>query len=168
MEKCIKELYQISKEANKMDREIQMGDILNMLGQHLAEIIGNHPNDTFLYAEADEGFREAAIFHDEGDKVIYYNPSQELFDDIGRLWEVAEPDKKWAVMMYDVKDGKFDAKFVFPEDLDPEKSIVDRREDALIERYGNKDVIYPDIGNHFRNLTNDDFGANNRQLPPAK
>jgi hypothetical protein len=132
-------------------------EILNIIGQHVADIVGAHPNDTFLYVEADAGSRDAGIFQDIGDKVIYHDPTDDLFDDIGRLWEMAEPDKKWAVMLYDVKEGKFDAQFTFPEDLNLDDSIYDRREHALATRYGDKPVIYPEPGDWFHDLTEDDL-----------
>jgi hypothetical protein len=132
-------------------------EILNTIGQHIADIVGAHPNDTFLYVEADSGSRDAGIFQDIGEKVIYHDPTEDLFDDIGRLWEMAESDKKWAVMQYDVKEGKFDAQFTFPEDISSDDSIHDRREHALAMRYGEKPVIYPEPADWFHDLTEDDL-----------
>ena len=57
-----------------MDPRIQMGDMLNGIGQHLADILEQHPDGAYMYAEVDEGSCEAGVFHDEGEQVVYYYP----------------------------------------------------------------------------------------------
>lgn len=140
-----------------MDPRIQMGDMLNGIGQHLGDILEHHPEGTYMYAEVDEGSCGAGVFLDEGEQVVYYRPSDELIDALFDLWGFAEADKKWAVLHYEVKNGAFAARFSYPDQIDPEESIVERRERALYERYGDKPVIYPEPDENFRMLTLDDF-----------
>lgn len=140
-----------------MDPRIQMGDMLNGIGQHLADILEHHPDGAYLYAEMDEGYCEAGVFYDEGEHVVYYGPSDELFNALHELWEFAEADKKWAVLHYEVKNGAFDARFSYPDQIDPVEAGFERRERALYERYGDKPVIYPEPDENFRMLTSDDF-----------
>lgn len=140
-----------------MDPRIQMGDMLNGIGQHLADLIEQHPDGAYLYAEVSEGFCEAGVFHDEGEQMVYYDPSDELFGALLELWEFAEADKKWAVLHYEVKEGAFNARFAFPDQLDSEEFGFERRERALRARYGDKPVIYPKSDEDFRELTLDDF-----------
>ena len=104
-----------------MDRRVHLGDMLNAVGQHLADIIGDHPDGTYLYVEADEGSYDTAIFHDGGDAIVYHDPSQELFDELIKIWEFAETHEKWAVMHYEVNNGKFDTRFEFSDQLIPER-----------------------------------------------
>jgi hypothetical protein len=140
-----------------MDPRIQMGDMLNGIGQHLADILEHRPDGTYMYAEVSAGSCDAGVFYDEGEQVFYYDPSDELLDALFDLWELAEADKKWAVLHYEVKEGAFDARFSYPDQIDPEESIVERRGRALQERYGDKPVIYPEPDESFRMLTLDDF-----------
>lgn len=140
-----------------MDPRIQTGDMLNAIGQHLCDIIEQHPDGTYMYAEVGEGSCEAGVFLDEGQQVVYFEPNDELFDALFDLWAFAEADKKWAVLHYEVKDGTFEARFSYPDQLDPDESGFDRRERALLERYGEKPVIYPKQDGNFRTLTLDDF-----------
>jgi hypothetical protein len=134
-----------------------MGDMLNGIGQHLADILEHHPDGTYMYAEVSAGSCDAGVFYDEGEQVVYYDPSDELFDALFDLWEFAEADKKWAVLHYEVKNGAFAVRFSYPDQIDPEESIVERRGRALHERYGDKPVIYPEPDESFRMLTLDDF-----------
>lgn len=50
-------------------------------------------------------------------------------------------------MEYDVNDGKFEANYRYPEEVDVEVFDIDsgRREAALKVRYGDKPVVYPPI-----------------------
>ncbi len=148
-----------------MDPRIQMGDMLNGIGQHLADILEHHPDGTYLYAEMDEGYCEAGVFYDEGEQVVYYGPSGELFNALHELWEFAEADKKWAVLHYEVKEGAFDARFSYPDQIDPEEAGFERRGRALHERYGDKPVIYPEPDESYRMLTLDDFPDDDETSP---
>lgn len=139
------------------EQEEKVGDILAGLGQHVAEIIGRDPDGSFLYAEFDEGLYEVAIFHDEGDKIVYYDADEVLFDEIINLWNTALDNEKWSVLTYDVKGDEFNSLFIYPDQLDPEEEDYERRERLVRARYGDKPVIYPDLGPNAVRLTPDDL-----------
>lgn len=140
-----------------MTNNIKMGDILNAIGQELAYILDRVPDGAFFYAEGDDESYSASIFSPEGDVIVFYKPTDVIFDHVIELWHTAEEEKKWAVLEYDVAEGKFEASFTFPEQLDPEDIEDDRRERALRKRFGDTPVIYPDIGPNAATLTLDDF-----------
>lgn len=135
----------------------KMAKILATIGQHLAEITETEPEGTYLYAEAEGDWQEASIFKEDGENVAYWRPDGELFDAIDRLWQAADGDKKWLVMEYFVAEGRFDADFLYPDQLDPEETSYDRRERALEKRFGDKPVIYPPMEDDFHELTEDDL-----------
>jgi hypothetical protein len=122
-----------------------LGPLLEDIGRQIFEDIGEDPDGVFLYAEAGDGWVERSVFKDKGSYVQYYPSSVELCEAIIEAWEAEPPDKRWAVMMYEIKDGRFDATFRFPEEIDPKFVGIQRREDALRERYGDKPVKYPPI-----------------------
>lgn len=122
-----------------------LGPMLADLGGEIADIVGGQVDGALLYVEAGEGWASAAIFRDEGDAIRYFDPSSELFDLIHELWNAQEPSKRWAVMEYVVEGTKFDAQFLYPEQIDPEESEVERRPRALKRRFGDKPVIYPPV-----------------------
>jgi hypothetical protein len=126
-----------------MTNNIRMGDILNDIAQEIAEMLGRLPDNAFLYAEADGEGREASIFAENNDGIFCRQPSDEMFELVGELWEAADDDKKWAAVEYDIADGKFEANFIFPEQIDPEDISDDRRERALRKRYGDRPITYP-------------------------
>lgn len=123
----------------------ELGDALNAIGQLVANVLNKVPEDVFVFIEAGDQWYGAAIFENLEDKVTYYEFEDGSLDEIVLpLWEAAEPDKKWSLLLYDIKDGAFDAEFVYTADMSQSPFEHDYREDALIARYGNKPVIYPE------------------------
>jgi hypothetical protein len=134
-------------EAGKMpeDKYDVLGPILSKIGGELAQIVGGDPDGTFLYAEGGEGWMASGVFKDEGSSVRYFRPSRELGDLLLEVWNAEEPNKRWAVMEYEVQGTKFHVKFQFPEEIDPEESELERRPRALERHFGDKPVIYPPL-----------------------
>ena len=122
----------------------EIGDMLNTIGQHAANVLGKIPADVFVYLRAGDQWMEGAIFDNLENEVIYHDPSAEMVELVIRLWEAADPDKKWEMLHYDIKDDAFEVEYFYPEQLDPEEGSPDHRERALAKRYGNKPVIYPE------------------------
>ena len=128
-----------------MQGSVKMGNILNDIVQEIAEMLGRLPDNAFLYAEVDDEGREASVFTENNSGIFSHRPSDELFALVGELWEAADDDKKWAAVEYDVDEGKFEANFIFPEQIDPEDISDDRRERALRKRYGDRPITYPPL-----------------------
>jgi hypothetical protein len=114
----------------------EIGDMLNAIGQHTADILGKIPDDVFVYIEAGDQMQGGAVFDNLEDQVIYYNPSIPMCEEIQRLWDAADSDKKWQMIYYDIKDGKFSVEYVYLNQGDPDFYEHDYREDALVARYG--------------------------------
>lgn len=85
----------------------------------------------------------SGVFKEDGAAVRYFRPTRALGDLLLRAWNAEDPDKRWAVMEYEIKGTKFDVKFLFPDEIDPGESEVERRPRALKRRFGDKPVIYP-------------------------
>jgi hypothetical protein len=125
--------------------DAKMGSTLEGIGQLIADILNEKGSEgAFMHAQAGDMWQAAGIFRDLGNQVIYRDPSQALIEAIQDLWEFADDDKKWVELFYTIADGKFDAQFTFPDDVDPTESNFERRERALSERYGDKPVDYSD------------------------
>lgn len=137
------------------------GDLLNAIGQHAADILEKVPDNVFIFIEAGDQWMGASVFENLENEVIYHHPSDELLDDIQRLWDAAEADKKWSIIHYDIKDGNFDAKFLYTADLKHHPFEYHYRQDALDARYGNKPIIYPPMDDgDWHELSEDDLPDN--------
>ncbi len=142
----------------------EMGDLLNQIGQQVTNILGKVPNDVFVFIEAADQMSGGAIFENLPEQVVYHDFGHETHDTILELWEAAAPDKKWSMLLYDIKDGKFSADFLYTDDLEGEWYALDYREDALRARYGDKPVIYPPMDDgDWHEVTEEDLSED----PPA-
>ena len=127
----------------------QLGPLLGAVGELAADEIGGDPNGIYLYVEVGDRWMSVNVFRDEGDVVRNYPSEPELTDLLWKLWKLENRDRKmrWAVMEYEIRDGKFDAEFAYPDQVDVESYDVDRREIALRKRFGDKPNIYPPMPN---------------------
>lgn len=134
------------------DKFEKLGPMFGAVGVEAATIIGGDPDGLYLYVEVGKGWIESSVFRDEGDVVRYYSASSDLNDVIMEAWEAEVLAKRWAVMEYEVQGTKFDVQFRFPDEVDVESFEVDRREEALKRRYGDKPILYPPVPEHFMEL----------------
>lgn len=87
---------------------------------------------------------EGAIFDNLENEVIYHDSNDDMVKLVMRLWDAADPAKKWEMLHYDIKNGTFAVEYFYPDQLDPEEGSPDHRERALAKRFGDKTVIYPE------------------------
>ncbi len=127
------------------DKFETLGPLMNQIGQELADIVGGDPEGVFLYVEIGEGWVSPSVFKEDREVVRYLDSEQTGLDDLlFEAWHAEPEGKRWSVMEYDIKDGKFDAVFKYPEEVDVETVQDDlRRDEALRKRYGDKPVVYP-------------------------
>lgn len=124
-----------------------LGPLMNEIGGELVHVVGGNPDDIFLYVEIGDRWISYSIFKDEGDLIRYYDTKDEILTEL--LWDAwyAESEeggiKRWSIMEYDIKDGKFDAIFKYPDEVDVEVIDDERRQAALRARFGDKPVVYP-------------------------
>jgi hypothetical protein len=130
-------------EMIERDKYDALGPVYAEIGKECVTIIGRKPDNLYLFGEAGEGYSGGGIFVDEGDSVRYYDPSSHLCDLLLQAWEAEGESQKWAIMEYEIKDSAFDAKLIYPDEIDQDLSISERRELYLQRRFGNKPVIYP-------------------------
>lgn len=136
----------------------KMANLLNQLGQQVANTLGRVPDEVFVFIEAADQMSGGAIYESLPEQVIYHDFGHEIHETVLELWEESEPDKKWSMLLYDIKDGTFDATFLYTNDLEQEFYSLDYLEEALKIRYGDKPVIYPEMAEgNWQELTKDDL-----------
>jgi len=121
-----------------------LGPIMSEVGQVLAEIADGDPEGVFLYVEFGPGWIGPSVFKAEGSAVRNFECNRELYRLLGDAWHTAPEGKRWSVLEYGIKDGKFSVAFRYPEEVDVESAFdASRRRAALLAHYGDKPVIYP-------------------------
>jgi hypothetical protein len=129
------------------DKLDKLGPLFNEVGGEIAEIVGGNADGAYLYAELSGGSVAAGVFHDDGKAIRYFDPTRPLNELLIEAWESENTDesKRFAVVEYAVVGGRFKVEFQYPEEMKRGEFIDDRRERALVKRYGDRQVIYPPI-----------------------
>jgi hypothetical protein len=130
------------------DKYDLLGPIMSDIGQEAVHIVGGDRSGILLYAEIGDRWNSLSLFRDEGDVVRYFRMSERMDDLLWEAWYAESEEggnKRWSVLEYDIHDGKFDASFRYPDQVDVE--IYDhgdqRRQSAVRARFGDKPVVYP-------------------------
>lgn len=139
------------------DKRLKVGRLIERIGAEGAAIVGGNPEGTYIYAEVEPGVVFASVFKEESQSVRYFDCTSELSDLIMDAWEAENPDdhKRWTVLEYEVRGGKFDVHLTYSDELNPRDHASDRLELALRKRYGTKPVVYPPIPERFEELRRD-------------
>jgi hypothetical protein len=138
------------------DKLDALGPALSEVGLEMVAVAGGDTTGLYLHAEAGEGWVGPSLFRDEGDRVSYLRLGRSKLGDLIITARETEPDlgKRWSVMEYVIEDGKYEAKFKFPDEVDVEGEgdSIERRDAFLKARYGEKPVVYPELEGDFFEL----------------
>lgn len=118
--------------------------LLNEIGRLLAEDREYPFEPTLLYAQLDRNVIGESIFKELGNQVLYRRPVIEglpyaLLD----LWEIQEGDDRWMEMEYLLRDGRFEVAYIYPDAIDAEEDVVERRARSVRRHFGEKPIVYP-------------------------
>jgi hypothetical protein len=125
-----------------------LGPLMNDIGQEILSIIGGDTEDIFLYVEIGEGWIGSSVYKNEEDCIRYYRTRDSNLSNLLREAWLAEPEgqnMRWSVLEYNIRGGKFDVVFRYPEEVQVDVYDKDdgRREAAVRARFGDKPVVYP-------------------------
>ncbi|WHO41093.1 hypothetical protein PMI04_003710 [Sphingobium sp. AP49] len=128
------------------DKLAILGPLFNEVGVELVHIVGGDPDGIFLYVEVGDRWISPNVFKDEGRQIRNLDSNRVLSDLLWKAWHAESEEggiKRWSIMEYEIKDGKFDVSFRYPDEVDVEVIDDERRQAALRARFGDKPVVYP-------------------------
>ena len=118
--------------------------LLNEIGQLLAQDRDYPGVDTLLYAEVGHDYIGESIFKILGNQFLYRRPlNRRLPYALLELWEAQEGDDRWSELEYVLRDGRFDVNYFYPDEIDPEEDLADRRARSVRQHFGDKPIVYP-------------------------
>lgn len=125
-------------------------DLFQEVGREAVAVAGDDLGGMLLvYAEVEDRVISADLLYKnrKGDVQLVLGPSP-LDDIVYELWErwKAEPgNQEWRVMSYIVdKGGKLTIDLIYPDDVDEEEDVTDRRPRAVKKYFGDVKIIRPD------------------------
>ncbi|NYT39360.1 hypothetical protein HZY97_01195 [Sphingomonas sp. R-74633] len=122
--------------------------ILQEIGNLLAEDLEPPFDSILLHAILAENMVGPSIFKDLGDHIIYRDVALDLLDEVLLdLWYTFPPRERWAEMEYLIRDGKFEVKYVYADEVAPIEieNSLDRRDRIVREYFGDKPIVYPPL-----------------------
>ncbi len=118
--------------------------LLNEIGQLLAQDRDYPGVATLLYAEVGHDYIGESIFKILGNQFLYRDPlNRRLPYALLELWEAQEGDDRWSELEYVLRDGRFDVNYFYPDEIDPEEDLADRRARSVRRHFGDKPIVYP-------------------------
>ena len=118
--------------------------LLQEIGGLLTEDSDYPSEPTLLYAQLDHNMIGQSIFKELGNQLLYRRPVNERLPyALLELWEAQDGKDRWSELEYVLRDGSFDVAYVYPDEIDLNEGVMERRERALQRHFGDKPVVYP-------------------------
>lgn len=117
--------------------------ILQVIGEILARDpdYPNHP--TLLFARVARMYVGPSVFKYIGNSIYYRDENlSELTDPLLDLWE-AQDGKPWKELEYVLQDGSFTIHYTYPDEINEEEDLFDRRDRVVAKHFGDKPIVYP-------------------------
>lgn len=100
---------------------------------------------TLFICAVEDMFISMSLFCNCGNHIIYNSPDYDEFEDVMfELWELDAPGKRWLEMEYLLRGKKFEANFLYEEDIGDELMNPSRISDSARRYLGDKEIMYPD------------------------
>lgn len=124
--------------------ETESERLLTEIGELLMEDDEYPSEPTLLYAELDFNFVGESIFKELGNQLVFRWPLNErLMYALLELWEAQGARDRWSELEFVLRDGRFEVTYFYPDEIDPEEDLIERRERALRRHFGDKPIVYP-------------------------
>ena len=102
--------------------------LLDVIGESLMEDSEYPSEPTLLYAQLDHGMIGQSIYKDLGNQILFRCPIKDrLCEALLELWESQEGHERWSELEYVLRDGRFDVAYFYPDEIDPDEDVLERR-----------------------------------------
>jgi hypothetical protein len=122
-------------------------DPYQSIAEGVIDICGDRYEKALLYAEVEDGVISADIFFQQANqnKVKFLFASEALRDCIYEFWSVGEGSiapKSWATMVFVIENGGFSTDLTYPDQLNRNEDLTDRRPRVLAKHFAGREVDY--------------------------
>ncbi len=126
-----------------------MSDWYQRIGEALVGFVGEPAERILLYAEVEEGALSADVFIEPlaGADIAYRFAPDEVTTLVYAFWETGEgpvPPQGWLAMRYLVEGGRFTVELTYPDQVQADEALSDRRPRVLAAVFGERHVDYSD------------------------
>lgn len=120
--------------------------LLNEIGQLLMADKEYPLEPTLLYAQLYHDMVGESFFKELGNHFLFRWPvNRRLNYALLELWGAQEGNYWWAEMEYVLRDGRFEVAYFYPDEIDPEEDVLERRQRSLLRHFDEKPIVYPPL-----------------------
>lgn len=105
---------------------MESGKILDDIGSSIYDQLDGNVEGALFFSEVGDMIGSGWILEDAGDRMIFHLPENGIISMAIKLSELLVPEKRWQILRYSVREGKFSAEFDYPKDIDQTESEEDR------------------------------------------
>ncbi len=99
-----------------------------------------------VYAEVEDGVISADVFYVNQAGVVRFRfspkPMQELIYSFWERWKEQPGNREWRAMSYVIEGGKFKIDLSYPDEINPDEDISERRPTVVKKHFGDMKVDY--------------------------
>jgi hypothetical protein len=126
--------------------ETESERLLSEIGRLLMDDREYPSEPTLLYAQLDHNVVGESIFKELGNQILFRWPmNQRLLYALLELWEAQDGKEWWTELEYVLRAGTFEVAYFYPDEIDPNEDVVERREAAVRRHFGEKPIVYPPL-----------------------
>lgn len=121
-------------------------DLYQEIGTAALDVAEDRSGKLIIYAEVEDGVISADIFYINIDGIVRYRFSSKLLQDLiysfWRKWSAVLGNAEWRAMTYVIDGENFSVDLTYPDQIDPEVDLAERRPVVVKEHFGNLKIDY--------------------------
>lgn len=121
--------------------------IYQEIGQEAVSFADDMQGKLLIYAEIEEGVLSADMFYinsNDGDVRFRFCPKsvQGLIMKLWKEWKSHGGNKEWRALSYVIDDGRFGIDLIYPDQINEDEDLSDRRPLVVKKHFGGAKVNY--------------------------
>lgn len=117
------------------------------VGSEALRIADGLDGKLLIYAEVEDGAIACCMLYDKGEQRIptfkFCSPSlKEFLSDLWERWNEIPEYKEWRAVAYLVADGDFTIDFTYPDQIDSDETLQQRRPNVFRRYFGDVTIDY--------------------------
>lgn len=117
------------------------------IGRAACDVASGMNGNLLVYAEVEDGVISGSLFYEKGaDRSIVFKfcprGLQDLIYSLWQRWSSFPGNSEWRALEYFIQDGRFAVKLIYPEQINPDEGMPERRPKVIEKYFGNAKVDY--------------------------
>jgi hypothetical protein len=116
------------------------------IGQAALDLADGLAGKLLVYAEVEDGVISADVFYLNQSGIVRFRfsprPMQELIYSFWEQWKEQPGNREWRTMSYVIDAGKFKIDLSYPDEINPDEDISERRPSVVKKYFGDLKVDY--------------------------